>query len=56
MSVEAFHLFRYLDEQVFRFNNRKVDDAVRFVRAASEIIGRRLTYAMLTGKVQSAAI
>lgn len=50
VSVEAFHLFRYLDEQVFRFNNRKVTDAVRFVRAASEIIGRRLTYNVLTGR------
>jgi transposase-like protein len=49
VSVEPFHLFRYLDEQVFRFNNRKVDDAMRFVRAASAIFGKRLTYSNLTG-------
>ena len=50
VSVEPFHLFRYLDEQVFRFNNRKLDDAGRFLRAASDIIGRRLTYSQLIGE------
>jgi transposase-like protein len=30
VSVEPFHLFRYLDEQTFRFNNRKVTDSERF--------------------------
>jgi len=55
VSVEPFHLDRYLDEQVFRFNNRgskkdKVTDADRFNRAMSQINGKRLTYAQLTGK------
>jgi transposase-like protein len=55
VSVEPFHLDRYLDEQVFRFNNRgskkdKVTDADRFYRAMSRVAGKRLTYAQLTGK------
>jgi len=55
VSVEPFHLFRYLDEQVFRYNNRatkerKVTDADRFNLAVSKIIGKRLTFAELTGK------
>ena len=49
VSVEPFHLFRYLDEQVFRFNNRRMTDAQRFVLAAASIFGRRLTYERLTG-------
>jgi transposase-like protein len=57
VSVEPFHLFRYLDEQMFRFNNRKdLDDAGRFDLAVSQILGKRLTFAELTGKVGSAAI
>lgn len=52
VSVEPFHLFRYLDEQVFRYNNRKdKTDAQRFSLAVRQIVGRRLTYAELTGKV-----
>ncbi|MGA9939341.1 MAG: IS1595 family transposase [Candidatus Acidiferrales bacterium] len=51
VSVEPFHLFRYLDEQMFRYNNRKdLDDAGRFDLAISQIIGKRLTFAQLTGK------
>ena len=51
VSVEPFHLFRYLDEQMFRFNNRKdLDDAGRFDLAVSQIVGKRLTFAQLTGK------
>ena len=49
VAVEPFHLFRYLDEQVFRFNNRKTKDVARFVTVVGQIIGRRLTYANLTG-------
>jgi transposase-like protein len=49
VSVEPFHLFRYLDEQAFRFNNRKDSDAERFVAALKGIIGKRLTYTALTG-------
>jgi len=44
VSVEPFHLFRYIDEQVFRYNNRReMDDADRFTLAASLIVGKRLT-------------
>jgi transposase-like protein len=54
VSVEPFHLFRYLDEQTFRYNNRKeIGDAGRFSLALSNIAGRRLTYAELTGKVST---
>ncbi len=56
VSVEPFHLFRYLDEQAFRFNNRAtknnpMNDADRFDLAVSQIIGKRLIYAEVTGKV-----
>ena len=50
VSVEPFHLFRYLDEQAFRFNERKDSDAGRFVKALSGIIGKGLRYAKLIGK------
>jgi transposase-like protein len=50
VSVEPFHLFRYLDEQAFRFNNRKLTDAERFTLVATSATGRRLTYAELTGE------
>lgn len=51
VSVEPFHLFRYLDEQAFRYNNRKdLDDAGRFDLALSKIVGKRLTFADLSGK------
>ena len=50
VSVEPFHLFRYLDEQAFRYNERKGDDADRFVESLSAAFGRRLTYKELTGK------
>jgi hypothetical protein len=49
--VEPFHLHRYLDEQAFRYNNRKdMNDSQRFTLAMSQIGGKRLTYAELTGK------
>ena len=51
VSVEPFHLFRYLDEQAFRFNNRKDVDFERFKLVASQVIGRRVTFGELTGKV-----
>lgn len=50
VSVEPFHLFRYLDEQSFRFNLRKGTDADRFVKAAAALTGKRLTYDELIGK------
>jgi transposase-like protein len=55
VSVEPFHLFRYLDEQSFRFNNRRANDAGRFNRVLSQIVGKRLTFSDLTGKSQLAA-
>jgi len=50
ISVEPFHLFRYLDEQAFRFNNRHATDADRFVRLCSTVAGRRLTWNQVRGK------
>jgi transposase-like protein len=50
VSVEPFHLFRYLDEQSFRFNHRKLTDAARFVLAAGAVFGKRLTFNVLTGQ------
>jgi transposase-like protein len=51
VSVEPFHLFRYVDEQAFRFNNRKpMDDGNRFDYLMRKIVGKRLTYKQLTGK------
>lgn len=49
VSVEPFHLFRYLDEQAFRFNNRSWNDAERFSAVVSAVVGRRLTYDELIG-------
>lgn len=51
ISVEPFHLFRYLDERVFTFNMRELDDYGRFVNVLYAGIGRRLTWAELTGRV-----
>ncbi len=50
VSIEPFHLFRYLDEQSFRFNNRKLTDAQRFDIATRGMVGKRLTFVELTGK------
>ncbi len=50
ISVEPFHLFRYLDEQSFRYNGRRLTDAERFSFVCSQIVGRRLTWKRLTGK------
>jgi|SRR5271166_2581300 len=54
-NLRSFHLERYLDEQVFRYNNRAtkdnpLNDSDRFHLAMSQVAGRRLTYAQLTGK------
>jgi len=50
VSVEPFHLFRYLDEQTFRFNSRHANDGERFQRVMEKVSGKRLTYNDLTGK------
>lgn len=49
VSVEPFHLYRYLDEQVFRFNEREDDDYGRFRNVLSSVFGKRLTYRQLIG-------
>jgi transposase-like protein len=58
VCVEPFHLERYVDEQVFRYNNRgskesPMKDADRFALAMSQVYGHRLTYSELTGKNES---
>ena len=56
VSVEPFHLFRYLDEQAYRYNNRKdVTDFDRFKRAVAQIVGKRLTWKQVIGMQDSAA-
>jgi transposase-like protein len=50
VAIEPFHLFRYLDEQMFRFNERTLTDADRFGLVVDGIVGRRLTYDALIGK------
>jgi transposase-like protein len=57
VAVEPFHLFRYLDEQSFRFNNRgtkeqPIHDGQRFDMPLSQVAGKRVTYKELTGKAQ----
>ena len=49
VSVEPFHLFRYLDEQSFRYNERKLTDSERFQKVLGGIAGKRLTYARVKG-------
>ncbi len=55
VSVEPYHLFRYVDEQAFRYNTRKdidgevITDGERFVTAMKQIVGKRLTYSELIG-------
>lgn len=62
VAVEPFHLFRYLDEQVFRYNYRKdaagkkLNDGDRFQIALSQIAGKRLTFSEVTGKVGETAV
>lgn len=57
ISVQPFHLDRYVDEQVFRYNNRKgINDAGRFKLALSQVAGKRLTHKELTGKDEKATV
>jgi transposase-like protein len=58
VAVEPFHLDAYVDEQAFRYNNRAtkdnpLNDADRFALVVSQIVGRRITYRELTGKVDA---
>lgn len=55
VSVEPFHLFRYLDEQAFRYNNREaMNDFDRFRLALSQIVGKRLTWKQTIGMQEGA--
>lgn len=56
VSVEPFHLFRYLDEQAFRFNERKLTDAERFANVLVGIVGRRVTYEDLTAALDGNSV
>lgn len=64
VSVEPFHLFRYLDEQAYRYNERKhcdeaktkKTDGERFTKLAGQVSGKRLTYKHLTGKDQTVCL
>jgi hypothetical protein len=49
LSPNRSHLIRYLDEQAFRFNHRKLNDADRFALALKCIVNKRLAYSALTG-------
>ncbi len=52
ISVEPFHLFRYIDEQMYRYNNRRDrNDRIRFENVMAEVFGKRLTYSELIGAV-----
>lgn len=53
VSVEPYHLHRYLGEQVARFNDRKLTDAERFATVMRQIVGKRLTWNELIGKVET---
>ncbi len=50
VSVEPFHLFRYLDEQAYRFNKRTLTDFQRFVGVVEMVTGKRLEYRQLIGR------
>ena len=52
VSVEPFHLFRYLDEEAWRYNNRMMDDSERFDIGIRGIVGKRITYKELIGKAE----
>jgi len=50
ISVEPYHLFRYLDERMYAFNNREASDLARFAGVLSAVSGRRLTWVEVTGR------
>jgi transposase-like protein len=56
VAVEPFHMDSYVDEQVFRYNTRKQSDSKRFEKVLSQVAGKRLTYAGLTGKEEGAEV
>ncbi len=50
VAVEPFHMDSYVGEQVFRYNNRKNSDSVRFQKTMKQAVGKRLTFAEVTGR------
>jgi hypothetical protein len=56
VGVEPFHLFPYLDEEAFRYNNRKDDDGGRFLEVLRSIVGQRLTYEESIGDEAAVAV
>ena len=50
MSVEPYHLHRYLDEQALRFNDREMSVGERFAAVMANVRGKRLTWDEVTGK------
>lgn len=56
VSVEPFHLFRYLDAEAFRFNNRKTNDGARFIKVAQGVDGKRLMYKNLIGETNAGPV
>lgn len=56
ISVEPFHLARYLDEQIYRFNERGLSDRGRFIEAVKSIVGKRITYKELIGQAELAGV
>lgn len=55
VAVSPWHLFRYLDEEAFRFNERKQNDGGRFAEVMGQVVGKRIQYAELTGKLPGIA-
>ena len=53
ISIAPFHLQKYLDEESFRFNERLQNDGGRFLHVLAGIVGRRLTWKKLTGKLDN---
>jgi hypothetical protein len=53
VSVEPFHLFRYLDEQAFRFNERTATDAERFTKTLRQVVGKRVMFKDLIGEAKT---
>jgi len=50
VSADAPHLGRYVDEQAFRFNERKLNDSQRFSVVMPGVVGKRITYKELIGQ------
>ena len=47
VAVAPFHLFRYVDEEAWRFNQRRQTDGGRFATVMRAVLGKRITYRRL---------